>query len=224
MTEKIFLHIWALCRLPLLLKRIESLFNTSHDAIEAVAGDAVNLVRAIEKLSDITMRQQEQLHGLGVIVKEHIDLLHDAITVQVLVKCLRDTPMPRRQTENAIGFDLTAAMPQNIFLFPRSRELIPTGIQLQIPKGYEGQIRPRSGWASSTGVTVLNSPGTIDSDYRGEVFVNLINNGKTTVSISPGDRIAQLVIAPVANCELSKVDELTETERGEGGHGSTGVN
>ena len=108
-------------------------------------------------------------------------------------------------------------------LEPFERKLIPTGLKLAIPQGYEGQVRPRSGLALKHGITTLNSPGTIDSDYRGEVKVLLVNLGSAPVVINSGDRIAQLVIAPVVQAELEEVDELDDTSRGDGGFGHTGV-
>jgi dUTP pyrophosphatase len=111
---------------------------------------------------------------------------------------------------------------QVLALPPLGRVLVPTGLQLTIPPGFEGQVRPRSGWALKHGVTILNSPGTIDSDYRGEVRVLLINLGTTEVSIEPGERIAQLVLARVWQAQLTEVAVLDETERGAGGFGHTG--
>jgi dUTP pyrophosphatase len=112
---------------------------------------------------------------------------------------------------------------QDVQLAPGQRALIPTGLRLAIPQGFEGQVRPRSGLAARHGITVLNSPGTIDSDYRGEICVILINLGSEPYTISHGDRIAQLVIAPTTRAELVEVESLDTTERGEGGFGSTGV-
>lgn len=131
--------------------------------------------------------------------------------------------MPRYMSEHASGFDLEACLAQDVSLAPGDRVLIPTGLRLAIPRGFEGQVRPRSGLAARHGITVLNAPGTIDSDYRGEVCVILINLGPELYTISHGDRIAQLVIAPTARAELAEVESLDATERGEGGFGSTGV-
>jgi len=118
--------------------------------------------------------------------------------------------------------DLHAAIETPVDIGPGSRELIPTGIKLAIPSGYEGQVRPRSGLALRHGVTVLNAPGTIDADYRGEVKVVLVNLGSEVFRVNPGDRIAQLVISPVARARLVHVRVLPGSERGEGGYGSTG--
>jgi len=134
-----------------------------------------------------------------------------------------ETPLPAYQTADAAGLDLHAALEAPLTLAPGKRALVPTGIALAIPKGYEGQVRPRSGLALRHGVTLLNSPGTIDADYRGEVKVLLINLGEEPFTIRPGDRIAQLVIAKVERAELVLVTELDATERGAGGYGSTGT-
>ncbi|MBC7288166.1 MAG: dUTP diphosphatase [Armatimonadetes bacterium] len=131
--------------------------------------------------------------------------------------------LPEYATANSAGMDLRAHISQPITIAPGERTLIPTGIRLAIPPGYEGQVRPRSGLAIRHGLTVLNSPGTIDADYRGEVKVVLANLGSEPVTIQPGDRIAQLVIAPVVRAFLVRVEELPESDRGEGGFGHTGV-
>lgn len=132
---------------------------------------------------------------------------------------------PSKATAAAAGFDLCAAIPEgsSLVIEPGGRDLVPTGISIAIPPGYEGQVRPRSGLALRFGATVLNSPGTIDSDYRGEVGVIMINHGAEPFEIRRGDRIAQLVIAATTECELAPVAELDESERGSGGFGSTGV-
>lgn len=143
----------------------------------------------------------------------------------VQVKKLRlKASTPAYQTPHSAGLDLTFAPEggESMVLAPLARALAPTGIAVAIPDGYEGQVRPRSGWALKHGITVLNSPGTIDADYRGEVKVLLINLGQEKVEIKCGDRIAQLVIAKVEQATLLEVVELDETERGAGGFGSTG--
>lgn len=134
-------------------------------------------------------------------------------------------PLPAYQSDEAAGLDLAAAVgaKETVVIAPGGRALIPTGLTLELPPGYEGQVRPRSGLALKHGVTVLNSPGTIDSDYRGEVKVILINLGQEPVTIRRGDRIAQLVVAPVVQAEWQEVDALDPTARGAGGFGSTGV-
>jgi dUTP pyrophosphatase len=122
----------------------------------------------------------------------------------------------------AAGFDLSASIPSPVRIRPGHRTSIPTGIALEIPPGYEGQVRPRSGLARTHGVTIVNAPGTIDSDYRGEVEVLLVNLGSSDFDVTPGMRIAQVVIAPVVRAELVEAESLGETDRGAGGFGSTG--
>jgi dUTP pyrophosphatase len=136
-----------------------------------------------------------------------------------------DLPAPDYATEGAAGLDLCAAVPDDhpLVLAPGAWAAIPTGLVLAIPPGHEGQVRPRSGLALAKGVTVLNAPGTVDSDYRGEVRVLLINLGHAPFAVTRGMRIAQLVFAPVARAALAEVAELSTTERGEGGFGSTGL-
>jgi dUTP pyrophosphatase len=133
-----------------------------------------------------------------------------------------EAPLPRYQTAGAAGMDLHAAIAEDVILAPLGRFLFPTGLAMAIPQGYEGQVRPRSGLAASQGVTVINAPGTIDSDYRGELRVALVNVSQDPVTIVPLQRIAQLVIAPVTRGDLVLVDELPKTDRGAGGYGSTG--
>lgn len=136
-----------------------------------------------------------------------------------------DLPLPAYETAGAAGLDLRAALGagQSLTLAPSRHVLVPTGLMLQLPDGFEGQVRPRSGLAAKHGVTVLNAPGTVDSDYRGEVQVVLINHGPADVVIGHGDRIAQLVVAPVSRALLVETDALDQTARGEGGFGSTGL-
>jgi dUTP pyrophosphatase len=133
-----------------------------------------------------------------------------------------DAIVPRYMSAHAAGLDLCAAIDQPIVLEPGRSAAIGTGLAMAIPPGFEGQVRPRSGLAKNHQVTVVNAPGTIDADFRGHCMVLLINLGAESFSIKPGDRIAQLVIAPVAQAELVEVAELDETERGAGGFGSTG--
>lgn len=131
-------------------------------------------------------------------------------------------PLPERATSDSAGMDLLAAVAEDVVLPPGGRALIPTGIALALPAGYEGQVRPRSGLALKHGVTVLNSPGTIDADYRGEVGVILINHGETPFTVHHGERIAQLVIAALADAALTEVASLPASRRGIAGFGSTG--
>lgn len=134
-----------------------------------------------------------------------------------------DNALPKYETENSAGMDLRAYLPDGqIVIKPMQRTLVPTGLFMEIPVGYEGQVRPRSGLAIKSGITVLNSPGTIDADYRGEIKVILINLSDSDFVINSGDRIAQLVIARCEQMEVVEVEVLTETERGAGGFGHTG--
>ncbi len=133
--------------------------------------------------------------------------------------------LPAYETALAAGADLRAAVPEDapMVLAPGERALVPTGLAMALPAGYEAQIRPRSGLAYKHGLTVLNTPGTIDADYRGEVKVLLINHGAEAFTINRGERIAQMIIAPITQPEFKVVSELSDTERGAGGFGSTGV-
>lgn len=133
-------------------------------------------------------------------------------------------PLPAYETADAAGMDLRAAVPEDepLTLRPGARFAVPTGLMMAIPRGYEGQVRPRSGLAFKSGITCLNSPGTIDADYRGEVKVILINHGAEDFVIRRGDRIAQLLIAPVEQAVWEEVESLDDTARGAGGFGSTG--
>ena len=131
---------------------------------------------------------------------------------------------PEYQSLAAAGADLHAFLDSDLILKPGERAAVPTGICLEIPQGYEGQVRPRSGLALKNGIGLLNSPGTIDSDYRGEVKVILINLGQEPFTIKNGDRIAQIVFSPVIQAEFIPMDKLPGSERGDGGFGSTGVN
>jgi dUTP pyrophosphatase len=130
--------------------------------------------------------------------------------------------LPSYQSKHAAGLDVVAGVTEPVELAPGARILVPTGFALELPQGYEAQVRPRSGLALKHGVTLLNSPGTIDADYRGEVMVLLINHGTEPFTIRRGDRIAQLVVAPVNHVEIVAVEALGETKRGPGGFGSTG--
>jgi dUTP pyrophosphatase len=134
-----------------------------------------------------------------------------------------DVPLPKRMTEHAAGFDLHAAVAGPTTIAPGAIALIPCGFAMALPPGYEAQIRPRSGLASKHGVTLVNSPGTIDADYRGEVHVPLVNLGKAPFVVERGLRIAQMVVCPVPPVELIEADELDETPRGAGGFGHTGT-
>ena len=136
-----------------------------------------------------------------------------------------DLPLPAYETPGAAGMDLRAAVPEDapLVLAPGARGLAPTGLSIAVPPGYEAQVRPRSGLAIRSGITCLNTPGTIDSDYRGEVKVILINLGEEVFTVRRGDRIAQMVICPVVQASLRQVGALDDTSRGQGGFGSTGA-
>lgn len=134
-----------------------------------------------------------------------------------------DLKLPQKMTEAAAGFDLQAAINEAIVLLPGDRKLIPTGFAMSMPNELEAQIRPRSGLAFKHGITVLNSPGTIDADYRGEIKVLLINHGKEPFTIERGERIAQMVIQLIPHINIVEVEELSDTLRGAGGFGHTGV-
>ena len=143
------------------------------------------------------------------------------VNIQVLNKSVK---IPEYQSRDASGFDLTAHVKDNFIIKPKEYQIIPTGLIMEIPKGYEGQIRPRSGLAAKNGITVLNSPGTIDSDYRGEIKIILINLGIKEFLILPGMRVAQMVISPTTQAELNVFTEIkSDTNRGNKGFGSTGL-
>jgi dUTP pyrophosphatase len=142
--------------------------------------------------------------------------------INVQIKNLSKHPLPKYQTALSAGMDLHANLEESISLKNGERALIPTGLFIELPEGYEAQVRPRSGLALKHGITVLNSPGTIDADYRGEIKVLLINHGSETFEINDGERIAQLVVAQHAIVSWQETSTLTNTERGEGGYGSSG--
>lgn len=133
-----------------------------------------------------------------------------------------EVPLPKYQTALSAGMDLHAAITEAVVLAPLARRMIPTGLAFAIPPGFEGQVRPRSGLAAKKGITVINTPGTIDADYRGEVRIVLVNLGNEPAEIAPLERIAQIVFAAHAVAKLQLVDELDATDRGAGGYGSTG--
>ena len=145
--------------------------------------------------------------------------------INVKIKRLRNgdgLPLPAKMTEHAAGFDLSAAVAEAVTIAPGEIRLIPCGFAMALPPGYEAQVRPRSGLATRHGITMVNAPGTIDADYRGEVHVPLINLGKNSFTVERGMRVAQMLIAPVPVVQLIEVDDLDATERGTGGFGHTG--
>ena len=143
---------------------------------------------------------------------------------KILIKRLfKNVQIPKYETEGSSGLDLAAKLDKDVNINPGEVEIIPTGLAVSIPKGFEIQIRPRSGLAAKNKISVLNTPGTIDSDYRGELKVILINLGQKKFKVENGLRIAQMVLCPIIHAKLEEVDELKDTERGEGGFGSTGT-
>ena len=143
--------------------------------------------------------------------------------VQIKVVNKGNQPLPKYQTVQSAGMDLRANIDAPVLIKPLDRKLIPTGLHIALPEGYEAQIRPRSGLAIKNGITIMNTPGTIDSDYRGDVGVILVNISNEDFVVQPGDRIAQMVINKFEQAEFEVVEELDETERGEGGYGHTGI-
>ncbi len=142
---------------------------------------------------------------------------------KILVKRLsKKIPLPKYETSGSSGMDLAANVESNVSIAPGNSEIIPTGLVLAVPKGFEMQIRPRSGLAAKKGITILNTPGTIDADYRGEIKVILINLGQEPFIVEKGARIAQMVVCPIVQVQLEEVDTLSDTKRGTGGFGSTG--
>ena len=135
----------------------------------------------------------------------------------------KDLPLPCYMTDGAAGMDLYACVDEEVVIEPAKIKLIPTGISMSMPEGYEAQIRPRSGLAAKHGISIVNTPGTIDSDYRGEIKIIMINFGDKPFLVKRGDRIAQMVINKIETPEVIETDNLNETERGEGGFGSTGL-
>jgi dUTP pyrophosphatase len=142
--------------------------------------------------------------------------------IQVKVRNESAFPLPSYQTAGSAGMDLRANIPKEVLLGPLQRQLVPTGLFIELPEGHEAQVRPRSGLAFKHGLTVLNSPGTVDSDYRGEIKVLLVNLSDEPFAIVPGERIAQLVIARHETVEWRASEDLSDTQRGAGGYGSTG--
>tara|TARA_A100001011_G_scaffold379965_1_gene446660 strand:- start:2318 stop:2758 length:441 start_codon:yes stop_codon:yes gene_type:complete len=144
--------------------------------------------------------------------------------IKILIKRMsNEVSLPKYETNGSSGMDLAANINSSININPGKIEIIPTGLALSIPKGFEVQIRPRSGLAAKNKITVLNTPGTIDADYRGEIKVILINLGQETFKVEKGLRIAQMVVCPIVQVELKEVNNLSHTERGKGGFGSTGT-
>ena len=145
--------------------------------------------------------------------------------IKILIKRLsKEIPLPKYETEGSSGMDLSANIESSINIDPGKKEIVPTGIAISVPNGFEVQIRPRSGLAAKHNITVLNTPGTIDSDYRGELKIILINLGKESFKIEKGFRIAQMVVCPIIKAKIEEVEKLNKTKRDKGGFGSTGAN
>jgi dUTP pyrophosphatase len=173
-------------------------------------------------MSVIAWRGGSLLYFLQRLRNEPIEMNRVGVKIKILPHG-NGLPLPLYATADAAGADLVAALDAPLILAPGERKDIPTGIAMALPPGWEAQVRPRSGLALRHGLTVLNSPGTIDADYRGEVRVILANLGSAPVTISRGERIAQIVVAPVSRADWQVVDDLSATERGSGGFGSTGT-
>lgn len=186
-----------------------------------IDADGIAGARTYSVLLDLAMAHREKLQSEGMPSKNEGGMSDQSTVRFKRLPYAGDLPLPAYTTPGAAAMDLRAAFSGQ--LYPGYAVRIPTGFEVAIPEGYEGQVRPRSGLAAKYGITVLNSPGTIDSDYRGEIQVILVNHGKQPFHIAHGDRIAQLVIAPVTRARVEEVTELDQTERGAGGFGSTGV-
>lgn len=196
------------------------------DKIKNIAGLAESIFKSVQEKSE------------HLPIKQYIDLITDVVGSQILdVSGFRNEvslkikrlphfkgEIPQYKTPGSSGLDIRACLEvESVLIDPGKRVLIPTGLSMKVPEGYEIQARPRSGLALKKGLSLPNTPGTIDSDYRGEVQVIIINLGDEAVEIKDGERVAQLVVCPVVKADISIVDDLDETERGEGGFGSTGV-
>ncbi|MDR1974019.1 MAG: dUTP diphosphatase [Bacteroidales bacterium] len=154
--------------------------------------------------------------------KNYAEKLCRKVMQKIKITNVSNNPLPEYQTVGAAGMDLMASLEEALTIMPGDRALVPTGLSIALPEGYEAQVRPRSGLAAKYGITALNSPGTIDADYRGEIKVILINHGKEPFVIQNGDRIAQMVVAKYERIEWTAVEELEDTKRGAGGFGHTG--
>ena len=189
--------------------------------MEALTAEADT--QAAEKVFSIKgTAMAREATGLGIRIPG-ISFSGNAVVTLKISSIHPDVIAPEYESTGAAGMDLRAFLDKDISISPLGRVKIPTGLRIEIPAGYEGQVRPRSGLAYKFGITVLNSPGTIDSDYRGDLDVILVNLGEQTYTVKNGDRIAQLVIAPAIRADVLQAAELSATERGGGGFGSTGI-
>lgn len=197
-----------------LSESLESVVDSVGRYVENAVKDSEMKPQALVRLVDAFEAFAREIRGGGVGI------------VPVKVKKLThfEGELPSYQSDLASGFDIRAQLTEKVTLQHGERFLVPTGLSFEIPAGYELQARPRSGWAIREGVSLVNSPGTIDADYRGEVCIIVINHGQQPVEISNQDRIAQLVLCPVVQADLQEVTELSDTHRGDGGFGSTGKN
>jgi dUTP pyrophosphatase len=192
---------------------------------EAIHKRVRDISKQIEGLAQFAGHYIEN-SGIESVVRGKIQsLIRPLWSVDIAIKKLdhfHSAELPKYQTSGASGFDVRAQLDRETVIEPGERAMIPTGLVFEVPEGYEIQVRPRSGWAAKEGVTVLNSPGTIDSDYRGEVKILLVNLGRKTVTIRDQDRVAQMVVCPVVKAQLIEAEQVSDTERGDGGFGSTG--
>jgi dUTP pyrophosphatase len=202
------------------------------DGVKGFAQRASHLITDIEAtLSGYLFekdKREEKIKQLGHLIESFTrdsvqKFLHSPVKVKVRTLDNFNGDLPSYETEGASGFDVRAQLTEAITLKSGERELIPTGLSFEIPKGYEIQVRPRSGLAIKKGLSMVNTPGTIDADYRGEVKVIVINHGKDDITINDQERISQFVVCPVVQAEFIANDDLSNTERGEGGFGSTGI-
>lgn len=199
-----------------------------QEKVKEMTGKLESVSSVVEGLIGSALKDKDQIFAkwLQVIEKAVTEISRKAhlgpITIKVHKLPHFKGDLPKYETEGASGMDIRAQVSQNLKIGPGERFLVPTGISVEIPTGYEIQIRPRSGLAIKKGITLLNTPGTIDSDYRGEIMIILANMGQEIFEIHDQDRIAQMVLCPVVKAELVE-QELSETDRGEGGFGSTGA-
>lgn len=196
--------------------QVEEQVRTIAKQVEAIVGEAV-------KTATIAATQAASSVAANVARKDGSAARTERVTLKFKKLAHFKGELPAYQTEGSSGLDIRARIDEEISLAPGERVLIPTGLSTEIPLGYEIQVRPRSGLAIKKGLTLVNTPGTVDADYRGEIKVILINLGKESFVIQDQERIAQLVVCPIIQADIELSEDLTETARGEGGFGSTGV-
>lgn len=208
-------------------KLISSSLRSLKEAIPPSVQKAISpQYREITSKAFLFLSRHKVLQSLAIELVSHFYSMkkeREPISVKVkTLKHFKSKELPKYETEQSSGFDVRAQLEKTVTIKPGERKIIPTGLQFEFPSGFELQARPRSGWAFRSGITLLNSPGTIDADYRGEVKVIVINHGKDAVKIQAQDRIAQLVLAPVCKVKIEQTTDLSQTVRGTGGFGSTG--